>query len=184
MSFRPGDWNCPKCNDHNFGSRMHCRQCGTEKPAGGANDSAGGESSYGSRSYGRGGYGGGGGGWNSFRKAGDWDCPKCQDLNFASRSECRKCGAQKPARGYGGERPGDWHCPNCSDMNFASRSECRKCGTAKPDGESGSSSSSGGGGGRSYSEQAMRPGDWFCPDCKDMNFASRSECRKCGAARP
>ena len=27
------------------------------------------------------------------RKAGDWDCPDCGFMNFASRSECFKCGA-------------------------------------------------------------------------------------------
>lgn len=29
----------------------------------------------------------------------------------------------------------------------------------------------------------FRPGDWFCDQCKDHNFASRKVCRKCGAER-
>ena len=48
------------------------------------------------------------------RKAGDWDCPDCGFMNFASRSECFKCGAggggfdfreARPRRRYGG---GGW----------------------------------------------------------------------------
>merc|ERR1712061_483496 len=33
------------------------------------------------------------------RKPGDWDCPKCGTMNFASRGECFKCGATKPRDG-------------------------------------------------------------------------------------
>ena len=83
------------------------------------------------------------------RKAGDWDCPECGFMNFASRSACFKCGAG----GGGGDRgrfgrearprfdsrgrenrdgvdlrPGDWRCPSCDFVNFASRSECKRCG--------------------------------------------------------
>ncbi|MBT5391580.1 MAG: hypothetical protein HOL22_04445, partial [Euryarchaeota archaeon] len=33
------------------------------------------------------------------RNGGDWDCPKCQNSNFAFRTECNRCGE---ARGAGG----------------------------------------------------------------------------------
>ncbi|KAK2079459.1 hypothetical protein QBZ16_003151 [Prototheca wickerhamii] len=29
--FRQGDWNCPKCQAHNFASRMACFRCGASK---------------------------------------------------------------------------------------------------------------------------------------------------------
>lgn len=29
-----------------------------------------------------------------------------------------------------------------------------------------------------------RPGDWNCPSCNELVFASRDTCRKCGAAKP
>lgn len=29
---RPGDWDCPKCNDLQFARNPTCRQCGTPKP--------------------------------------------------------------------------------------------------------------------------------------------------------
>eukprot|EP00500_Bicosoecida_sp_ms1_P001112 CAMPEP_0203811982 /NCGR_PEP_ID=MMETSP0115-20131106/3885_1 /ASSEMBLY_ACC=CAM_ASM_000227 /TAXON_ID=33651 /ORGANISM="Bicosoecid sp, Strain ms1" /LENGTH=59 /DNA_ID=CAMNT_0050720819 /DNA_START=35 /DNA_END=211 /DNA_ORIENTATION=+ len=39
------------------------------------------------------------------RRDGDWDCPNCHDMQFASRSACRKCGAAKPD-GAGGDGGG------------------------------------------------------------------------------
>lgn len=38
---RDGDWNCPKCGDHQFASRSECRKCGTSKPSGSASTSRG-----------------------------------------------------------------------------------------------------------------------------------------------
>ena len=43
----------------------------------------------------------GGGGGNEDRRDGDWDCSKCQNSNFAFRTECNRCGA---SRGGGGGR--------------------------------------------------------------------------------
>lgn len=54
------------------------------------NDNGGGMG--GGRSSG-GGFGGGGG---PQRRPGDWDCPKCNAMNFASRERCYKCNAVKP----------------------------------------------------------------------------------------
>jgi hypothetical protein len=30
----------------------------------------------------------------------------------------------------------------------------------------------------------IRSGDWLCPMCRDLNFASRQVCRKCNTVRP
>merc|ERR1719359_593610 len=30
----------------------------------------------------------------------------------------------------------------------------------------------------------MKPGDWVCYSCGDLQFAKNTECRKCGAAAP
>ncbi|CAE8718558.1 unnamed protein product [Polarella glacialis] len=54
---------------------------------------------------GGGGYGGGGGGGQESRP-GDWDCPKCGAMVFASKSECFKCGEPKGG-GRGGGRSRD-----------------------------------------------------------------------------
>jgi len=34
------------------------------------------------------------------------------------------------------------------------------------------------------STNSMRPGDWWCKNCNDFVFASKSECRKCGSKKP
>jgi hypothetical protein len=61
------------------------------------------------------------------RKSGDWDCPDCGFMNFASRSSCFKCGPGEQRRGpvdpynsRGSEnrdgrelREGDWKCDEC-----------------------------------------------------------------------
>lgn len=142
---RPGDWDCPACNVHNFASRTSCFKCHTPKPA-----ELGGD---------EGGYGAGPqrwGGRQRDRRPGDWDCPNCGAHCFASRTRCFQCNADRPAGmgldpyvqfpsrgyndGYGGgqggmrgdRRPGDWECPKCGVNNFASREMCFKCNTAKP----------------------------------------------------
>ena len=44
------------------------------------------------------------------RRPGDWNCPECGDHQFATRTECRKCGTPKPTDGEDGEAesPEDW----------------------------------------------------------------------------
>merc|ERR1719436_1088404 len=39
----------------------------------------------------------------------------------------------------------------------------------------------GGGGG---SSPAAKPGDWICPNCGDLVFARRTECKMCGTPNP
>ena len=136
---RPGDWSCERCHFHNFARRNYCKDCGAGRPRS--------ESEGGGYGGGRGGYGGGhGGGYGGGRggrqqrgprmKPGDWRCGDCNFVNFARRSNCKDCGADRPAREIGAEggntgRPGDWNCPSCQYHNFAYRDECGKCGEAK-----------------------------------------------------
>ena len=44
------------------------------------------------------------------RRPGDWDCPECGDHQFATRTECRKCGTPKPTddEEEEAEGSGDW----------------------------------------------------------------------------
>jgi len=240
---KPGDWLCPNasCAEHCFASRNSCRKCGAPKPGSQQPQQGGG---------GGGAWGGqgGGGGMPDNHKPGDWMCPnqQCGEHCFASRMQCRKCGAPKPgmqqqqqggwggnqgmwggnqgyggyqqqgyppqqqqaygyAQGYGGmpgggmqgpaqlppdAKLGDWMCPNpqCAEHCFASRQQCRKCGSAKPGGYGGGGGwgEGGGGGHNPMMDQRNKPGDWMCPNanCRDLCFASRNECRKCGTAKP
>merc|ERR1719277_1606373 len=36
------------------------------------------------------------------RRDGDWDCPRCGKMVFASKTECFACGEPKPSGGGGG----------------------------------------------------------------------------------
>ena len=73
-----------------------CKRCGAPKDgtAGGYGGGGGGGGQWGG--------GGGGGGGGNFRP-GDWMCSSCNNHNFASRTECKRCGAPKDgtAGGYG-----------------------------------------------------------------------------------
>ncbi|KAK3436651.1 hypothetical protein EUGRSUZ_L00288 [Eucalyptus grandis] len=80
--------------------------------------------------------------------AGDWYCNSmnCGAHNYASRSNCYRCGALKDdyvgscSGGYGPEtgvppgwKAGDWICNRygCGVHNYASRTECYKCKTPR-----------------------------------------------------
>ena len=105
------------------------------------------------------------------RRDGDWDCPSCGAMVFASKRNCFKCGSDKNgAQGYGGggggggggvgggrdrgvrggggggggmgnRRDGDWTCPSCNANCFASKTECFRCDTPNPNPNSGGASS-------------------------------------------
>lgn len=177
----PNDWTCPSCNFHVYASRSSCPKCGCMRQAMGRMQGMG---QFGFQGMGQQNYGFGFGG-NQQRglKAGDWTCPNCGDLVYASRSSCRKCQTPKPmgAQRNGGNdnrqstgRPGDWTCPKCQDHVYASRSNCRKCDTAKPENAQLAPSSL----------PELFGGDWRCPKCFDHVYASRDACRKCNTAKP
>ncbi|MFQ6670823.1 hypothetical protein Gotur_035578 [Gossypium turneri] len=86
-------------------------------------------------------------------------------------------------------RPGDWNCRSCQHLNFQRRDSCQRCGEPRPGGgdRGGDYGSFGGRGGSSFGFTGpdVRPGDWYCTvgNCGAHNFASRSSCFKCGAAK-
>lgn len=186
---KPGDWNCPACGDLQFARNTQCRKCGTLNPDPTAQASAG--------------MMGGFGGAAQPQREGDWSCPSCGDLQFARNMVCRKCGTPNPVGGGGGgpaqfqqgampvaqfqqgAMPGDWSCPACGDLQFARNTACRKCGTPNPHG-------AGGGFGKGFAGAGacggkggfMKPGDWLCPNCNDLQFGKNKECRKCGTPNP
>ncbi|RKO90905.1 hypothetical protein BDK51DRAFT_31388 [Blyttiomyces helicus] len=158
---RPGDWICPACEAHNFASRRACIKCAsTGSPHAG----------------------GGGGGYPS---------------NMASSPQ--RMGGQPHYHQGGGYaprpsmapsknlRPGDWLCPDpgCAFWNFRSKTVCTRCGRGSqgaqvvPEGYLGAGPGSGSG-------AVRRDGDWDCPvpECNFHNYASRSECHRCGVERP
>merc|ERR1719499_1761879 len=73
--------------------------------SGGGGGGGGGRDSGRDRDYGGGRDRDSGKGSGKGSKPGDWDCLDCGAMNFASRTECFKCGARKPrdgGRGGGG----------------------------------------------------------------------------------
>ena len=61
--------------------------------------------------------------------------------------------------------PGDWTCNSCQYTNFKTKKWCRKCNTYK------------------HHKVNKNVNDWTCC-CSEVNFAHRTECRKCGQAKP
>jgi hypothetical protein len=110
-------------------------------------------------------------------KPGDWNCHRCNTMNFASRDACFKCARvkQEQTGSSAAPRSGDWTCPSCQNLNFAARILCNQCAKPKPT-SSGTNAPP--------PPVAVKPGDWKCSSCPEMNFGSRVVCRSCGAARP
>lgn len=171
-NWKPGDWICGNCGDHQFASRMVCRQCGAPRQCGGMGR-------FGMPQPG--GMPGGLGppGMPADFKNGDWICPNCGDHQFASRTQCRKCGTPKPEGGPFDNPPfppAPWP-PAGNPMgmeNYGNRWGPPRNGFG----------GYGGGQRMGASGQEWKNGDWSCPQCGDHNFASRTECRQCGAKNP
>ncbi|KAF8091011.1 hypothetical protein N665_0458s0014 [Sinapis alba] len=87
-------------------------------------------------------------------------------------------------------RPGDWNCRLCSHLNFQRRDSCQRCREPRT---SGITDLVGGFTNRPMISSSfafstgpdVRPGDWYCNigNCGTHNFASRSTCFTCGAAK-
>ncbi len=92
---KSGDWICPKCKNHNFANKKVCNRTGCEQPkpkTSGRRDSRGHKTSK-SRGFD-----------NSNMKPGDWNCPKCNNHNFAKRDVCNRCDTRKPIEGRGSRK--------------------------------------------------------------------------------
>eukprot|EP00092_Neocalanus_flemingeri_P015737 GFUD01017037.1.p1 GENE.GFUD01017037.1~~GFUD01017037.1.p1 ORF type:complete len:269 (+),score=76.23 GFUD01017037.1:63-869(+) len=137
---RTGDWMCPKCGNLNYDRREQCnmRDCDFEKK------------DLDDYSSGMGGFvpGAGVGPRGPEPRQGDWDCPRCQNVNFSHRSRCNgksggaPCNLRKPEfekftvpflRNKEMRQPGDWACLRCGNINFPSRDNCNKCEISKED---------------------------------------------------
>jgi len=91
---KPGDWRCPKCKNHNFANKKVCNRTGCEEPKPRGGGGRGGDS-RGHRSSNSSGF------RDSNMKPGDWNCPKCNNHNYARRDVCNRCDTRKPVPGRG-----------------------------------------------------------------------------------
>lgn len=121
------------------------------------------------------------------RRPGDWDCPSCQHMNFASRDQCRACGTPKPHgqnqengdrmdsrdrdRGDRDSRDNRDRMDNRMDNRMDTRDRTDRMDNRMDNRD------------RRPRYHEKRPGDWDCPACNHLNFARRDICRSCGLAK-
>jgi len=86
-----------ECGKENFKRRTSCFGCGKARSPGASNS-------------------------GKKPKPGDWNCPGCGFLLFASKNKCFKCNTGSEMR------DGDWSCPDCGKHKFAKNQFCRDCG--------------------------------------------------------
>jgi len=89
---------------------------------------------------------------------GNWQCRQCNNVNFASREQCNRCGGMGGncgAGGYGGQQwggggsssggmAGNWNCGECGNLNYAHRLRCNRCDAAPPTAGAGMGAMAGG----------------------------------------
>jgi len=167
-----GEWDCPDCGNVNWAKRLKChgRQGGCEvekKPEfvrRGVEDWGGRRSAsmIGPQSMGISGYmrsssrdrdgrqelGRRPRGSGLVVSPGDWECPRCWNINFKYRKNCngtkrhdpQTCGLRRPTfeefdiplvKPFSGEPTTDWDCWRCGCVNFTRKEECWKCHVAK-----------------------------------------------------
>lgn len=83
-------------------------------------------------------------------------------------------------------KQGDWNCKACGNHNFARRTECKQCQAAKPAAgdESPTKKARLADANEAPAGAGFLAGDWNCAACGNHNFARRTACNKCQAAKP
>lgn len=138
-------------------------------------------------------------------KPGDWICPTCGDLVFASNEACRLCKTPKVSGDCGfGKQIGNWFC----DCGFKNREANWVCGG---DGDMGckairpanakvckgrvytkderveacaAGKGSAKGGGKGDGTVDRKPGDWDCPTCGKSWREATFVCKHCSTENP
>lgn len=202
---RPGDWICGSCGDLQFARNTSCRRCGQMSPSiggltasmdagAGALPPAAGNARPGDWICGS---------CGDLQFARNTTCRRCGQVSpsaggmfptaayggcamaaYSTAAPCGGCGGCGGTFGGDSMRPGDWTCPNCQDHVFAKNDACRRCATPRP---------TGGGGGVAIQASpkplggfgsGLKPGDWYCPACQDLQFARNMACRLCSTPKP
>eukprot|EP00899_Mesostigma_viride_P002763 jgi/Mesvir1/12488/Mv10244-RA.1 len=98
---------------------------------------------------------------------GDWPCPNesCNNVNFAFRGQCNRCGTPRPDNAGGGAGAG----------RGAGRGRGRGRGDAPGAGR---------GRGSGGPPGLFGPNDWNCSMCGNTNWAKRDKCNICNTPRP
>ncbi|RJU86685.1 MAG: hypothetical protein DWC02_04235 [Candidatus Poseidoniales archaeon] len=105
------------------------------------------------------------------RSNNDWICPKCQNSNFAFRTECNRCGE---AKGSGTSR---------FQRSDRRGHDDRRGRNDRRRGDRGGRDSRRDRGDRRGNQGTHSNNDWECRECKNSNFSFRTECNRCGAPK-
>jgi hypothetical protein len=113
---------------------------------------------------------------------GPWECTLCGQNNDATADTCSQCFDRRPvapatggigvAKAAAETAPGSWRCRLCRTLQPTTNQLCVSCGKGKCPVQVAAPPSGG-----------VR-GDWKCPSCFFVNFASRAACRRCSTKRP
>merc|ERR1712083_926557 len=136
---------------------------------------------------------------------GDWNCPRCNDLQFRRNVVCRRCGCKKPAQAVpigplDTSDPEGWiaaHSVNekATDQ-FRALSHAQQMTVMNKGSLAGARDMSavligriktvlaGGDLGPPKEEPEVKEGDWYCPKCNDLQFRRNVVCRSCGCKNP
>jgi len=201
-----GNWQCPLCENVNFGTREACNRCQTPRPEEEAAATLTGHAEAEEAT----------GEWT-------WACPACGGVNSVEQPECSLCAAPMPtgqdgiksqvtggtkrksvvpapALGAGwqpqafgdGRGPaggpiagmdGNWACAHCHNVNFAHRDVCNRCQAPRPFEGPSHGKGGRGPGGKSGAPVAGVDGNWACALCGNVNYSTREACHKCGSPR-
>lgn len=178
---RDGDWFCPSCGDLNFARNLECRKCSHPSPVAPLPFAPVGGGMAGP-------YGGFQGGGKGGGKEGDWECVACGNVNFARRDACNRCNAKKAFQQGGGKGGGGYGPAGMSQLEQSLVQLAQLAGMAGSAGrQMGGKGGKGGKGGPIMPmaiDPRMKEGDWMCPACNQLCFASRIECPKCKTQKP
>lgn len=164
-NFRPGDWMCPGCGNHNYAQRDSCNKCHIPRMQAMQAQAIAVQQPQGPL-------------LPPHARPGDWMCNSCGNHNFASREQCNKCKGPKTVSpgGVGVAAPGGYG----AQSGWSQATMWGPYGgtaMAQPVMMGMSPGNSGG------VRSGDRPGDWKCASCNYHNYANRTSCKRCSAAK-
>jgi len=143
---------------------------------------------------------------------GNWECPECHNVNFASRDACNRCGAprgdtfddfgppppqkvQHPPAVHAQPPLASAHRGGAPTAGVDGNWECFHCGNVnfatrshcnrcQAPRQAPPQAPPQHSGGSGGAPRAGVDGNWLCPECQNVNFPTRTVCNRCQAPKP